>query len=335
MASHGVPGCVGLLVCVSWFDMVSNVSNVACDALESLGFSDSTLQFPKCRMCRIGAWGLWVKGSAYPVGMSEQERTPVQLPEPWVDEPLDTDTAEALDKLSLVWGVLTNDRKENYNVVEDDGYEWNLFDAVNSDGEKMYGPWNPPRPKDSYGEWKVVRNAQNDMRVALLLSKKLVGYGPPKFTGEYEVLRMVITSPAKVQDITGTDLRDLPLRAITSAYGKGGLERTIAQNRWLNLDDPEYKGIPEKYWNETGGHGCALPPANILDPLPTQYSRRPWFYALVAEQYDALAREHPDANIANLMVELNSDVAAGSVRRWIARARKECLLPPADWKRGA
>ena len=54
----------------------------------------------------------------------------------------------------------------------------------------------------------------------------------------------------------------------------------------------------------------------------------------MAEQYDALAREHPDANIANLMVELNSDVAAGSVRRWIARARKECLLPPADWKRG-
>lgn len=264
--------------------------------------------------------------------MSEQERTPVQLPEPWVDEPLDADTAEALDKLSLVWGALTNDRKENYNIVGDDGYEWNLFDGVNSDGEKMYGPWNPPRPKDSYGDWKVVRNAQNNMRVALLLREKLdVRSRPSRFTGEYQVMRMVVTSPAKTRDITSTDLRDLPLRAITSAYGRAMLWRTIAQNRLLNLADPEYKGIPEKYWKETGAEGFA----HILDPLPTQYSRRPWFYALVAEQYDALAREHPDANISNLMVELNSSVAPGSVRRWITRARKECLLPPADWKRGS
>lgn len=311
---------------------VSNVSNVACDALESLGFSDSTLQFPKCRMCRIGAWGLWVKGSAYPVGMSEQERTPAQLPEPWVDEPLDADTAEALDKLSLVWGVLTNDRLEYHNAVTHDGRELTLFDLEDSEGEKIYGPWNPPRPMDSYGDWKVVRNAQNNMRVALLLREKLdVRSRPSRFTGEYQVMRMVVTSPAETRDITGTDLRDLPLRAITSAYGRAMLWRTIAQNRLLNLADPEYKGIPEKYWKETGAEGFA----HILDPLPTQYSRRPWFYALVAEQYDALAREHPDANIANLMVELNSDVAAGSVRRWIARARKECLLPPADWKRGA
>lgn len=181
--------------------------------------------------------------------------------------------------------------------------------------------------------WKAVRNTRNNMRVALLLRKKLdVRSIPSRFTGEYQVTRMVVTSPAETRDITGTDLRDLPLRAITSAYGMAALKRTFAQNRWLNLVDPEYKGIPEKYWNETGGHGCALPPSNILDPLPAQYSRRPWFYALVAEQYDALEREHPDANVSNLMVELNSSVAPGSVRRWITRARKECLLKPADWK---
>ena len=182
--------------------------------------------------------------------------------------------------------------------------------------------------------WKAVRNTRNNMRVALLLREKLdVRSIPSRFTGEYQVTRVVVTPPAETRDITSTDLRNLPLRAITSAYGMAALKRTFAQNRWLNLADPEYKGIPEKYWNETGGHGCALPPANILDPLPTQYSRRPWFYALVAEQYDALEREHPDANISNLMVELNSSVAPGSVRRWITRARKECLLKPADWKR--
>lgn len=263
--------------------------------------------------------------------MSEQERTPVQLPEPWVDEPLDADTAEALDKLSLVWGALTNDRLEYHNAVTHDGRELTLFDLEDSDGEKIYGPWNPPRPMDSYGDWKVVRNAQNNMRVALLLREKLdVRSRPSRFTGEYQVMRMVVTSPAETRDITSTDLRDLPLRAITSAYGRAMLWRTIAQNRLLNLADPEYKGIPEKYWKETGAEGFA----HILDPLPTQYSRRPWFYALVAEQYDALEREHPDANISNLMVELNSSVAPGSVRRWITRARKECLLPPADWKRG-
>lgn len=183
--------------------------------------------------------------------------------------------------------------------------------------------------------WKAVRNTRNNMRVALLLRKRLDTHsGLPSFIGEYDVERLAVMSPANALGITSTDLRNLPLRAITSAYGRAVLNRMIAQNRRLNLADPEYKGIPEKYWNETGGHGCALPPANILDPLPAQYSRRPWFYALVAEQYDALEREHPDANVSNLMVELNSSVAPGSVRRWISRARQECLLPPADWKRG-
>lgn len=72
MASHGVPGCVGLLVCVSWFDMVvkvSKVSNVACDALESLGFGDSTLQFPKWGMCRIGAWVVTARNSVVMAGI--------------------------------------------------------------------------------------------------------------------------------------------------------------------------------------------------------------------------------------------------------------------------
>lgn len=180
--------------------------------------------------------------------------------------------------------------------------------------------------------WKAVRNIRNNMRVALLLRKRLDTHsGLPSFIGEYDVERLAVMSPANALGITSTDLRNLPLRAITSAYGRAMLWRTIAQNRLLNLAGPEYKGIPEKYWKETGAEGFA----HILDPLPTQYSKRPWFYALVAEQYDALAREHPDANIANMMIALNPDVAAGSVRRWIARARKECLLPPADWKRGA
>lgn len=72
MASHGVPGCVGLLVCVSWFDMVvkvSKVSNVVCDALESLGFGDSTLQFPKWGMCRIGAWVVTARNSVVMAGI--------------------------------------------------------------------------------------------------------------------------------------------------------------------------------------------------------------------------------------------------------------------------
>lgn len=67
-----VPGCVGLLVCVPWFDMVvkvSKVSNVACDALESLGFGDSTLQFPKWGMCRIGAWVVTARNSVVMAGI--------------------------------------------------------------------------------------------------------------------------------------------------------------------------------------------------------------------------------------------------------------------------
>lgn len=181
--------------------------------------------------------------------------------------------------------------------------------------------------------WKAVRNARNDMLVALLLRKRLVAHSVcSDFIGEYEVERLAVMSPADTLGITGTDLRNIPLRAIASAYGMAALKRTFAQNRWLRLADAKRQGIPEKYLNGTDGDKCGFPPPHILDPLPAQYSRRPWFYALVAEQYDALEREHPDANVSNLMVELNSSVAAGSVRRWITRARKECLLKPADWK---
>lgn len=190
-------------------------------------------------------------------------------------------------------------------------------------------------PDDVDQGWKAVRNTRNNMRVALLLRKRLDTHRElPCFIGEYEIVRLAITSSEDTLGITGTDLRDLPLRAITSAYGKAALKRTFAKNRWHRLIDAKRQGIPEKYWNATSGDEWGLPPANILDPLPTQYSKRPWFYALVAEQYETLEREHPDANVSNLMVELNSSVAPGSVRRWISRARQECLLPPADWKRG-
>lgn len=78
-----------------------------------------------------------------------------------------------------------------------------------------------------------------------------------------------------------------------------------------------------------------MPPSNILSALPAEHSRKKWFYALVAEQYDAVAEEYPSVNVAQKMVEINESVAKPStVRRWIAEARKRGLLLPADWKRG-
>lgn len=190
--------------------------------------------------------------------------------------------------------------------------------------------------KQAGGEIVGLENIDTGMRLILRLMPDAAPHTQrPTLAIEYHAVAVVLLSHGS-GGVRGADLRDVPLAAICAAYSARDAAERIRFNRTARLDFPASQGIPKKYWDEDvdGEMDTVYPPTNILDPLPAKCSKRPWFYALVAEQYDALAREHPDANVANLMVELNSDVAPGSVRRWITRARKEGLLPPADWKRG-
>lgn len=254
------------------------------------------------------AWGLWVKGSAYPVGMSVPAKN-VELPMPWRECPFD----------GKKWykALMTVEQKESDSLSQALLFE-KLF---NSTVNRLH----------------CLENIDTGLRIIIQLARKTdeVNHSAPNMSLEYVIKNLVVLGDSS-GEVRGTDLRDIPVKAILSAYAQHDAENTIAFNRVALLDFPESRGIPKKYWDEDvdGQMDTVYPPTHILDPLPTQYSKRPWFYALVAEQYDALAREHPDANIANLMIALNPDVAAGSVRRWITRARKEGLLPPADWKRG-
>lgn len=246
--------------------------------------------------------------------MPEQEHEPVRLPEPW--------------KESLFF-----DEKKWAKVImfEEDR------DEVKSLGTKQAFQAFEKMINTAANHLHCLENLDTGARIILQLSRVPCNgvRSLPSMSIEYSIKNMVILSGWD-GEIRGGDLRDIPIRAILAAYAQHDAEKNISFNRAFLLDFPERKGIPKKYWVEDSDSegDTVYSPANILDPLPAKYSKRPWFYALVAEQYDALAREHPDANVANLMVELNSDVAPGSVRRWITRARKEGLLPPADWKRG-
>lgn len=247
--------------------------------------------------------------------MTDRKNEPVQLPEPWED-------------------------------VHFYGTENHKLQAVNSkfrEALEYIEDKNPPKHPFAVGrmgvfeqakhaDWKLVRNTANGMIVALLLmttySDHLDGIGV-----DFRVLEMFIVAQPYTEDISTTDLHDFPLKAIVSAYLKVRWSREVVINRAMLLNSPKEAGIPALYWNDEDVPR-ACPPKNILTPLPTEYSRRNWFYALVAEQYDAVAEEYPSVNVAQKMVEINSDVAPGSVRRWIAKARKMGLLLPADWKRG-
>ena len=194
----------------------------------------------------------------------------------------------------------------------------------------------PVPPPEARGKWVMARNRDNGIRIAILL--RSVHHG---LTADLslKVARLMVI-PSETGELGTSDVSGIRLTAIASAYSRVFAEGSIIVNRKLLLINPRKRGIPEKYGVEKYGKSpmCiefAYPPKNILDPLPADDSRHDWFYALVGEQYVAIANEYPDMNTAAKMVDLNASVAKPStVRRWIAQARKRGLLPPADWKRG-
>ena len=255
-------------------------------------------------------YGWWRLKAQNILRIMQEPAKNVELPMPWRECPFD----------KKKWAkVLMPPNKDLYYVAS----QSHSFDAVVSIGSRQL---------------HCIENIDTGVQIILQLART-VGAGndfAPNMSLEYVIQNLVVLGGGN-GDIRGTDLRDIPVKAILSAYAQHDTADILRFNRTALLDFPESKGIPKKYWDEdvNGQMDTVYPPTNILDPLPAQYSRRPWFYALVAEQYDALAEKYPNDNTANRMIELNEPYAKKStVQRWLTEARKRGLLAPADWKRG-
>ena len=108
------------------------------------------------------------------------------------------------------------------------------------------------------------------------------------------------------REITGSDLRGLPIAARNAAFTRHEQHESARLLIALTLGEDA---------------------PDALEKLPTpDASAR--FAALVAAQYVALEQAHPDKNVAKLMAELN-ERPLPTVQAWIARARKRGILPPA------
>ncbi|WP_133119401.1 hypothetical protein [Bifidobacterium scaligerum] len=219
----------------------------------------------------------------------------VQLPEPWEDAPWsDGGVPHELNELRFI------DEK--------------LFD--NWTGGARISTWHRMRNK-STGVYVIIRLSSNVSR------DSHGGVAVP--AGSPDVI--LFWSENRFSSISGTDLRDLPLSSICAAYSFN--DTRISLNRSSLLCDAS---VPDKY--RLDGVRPYLSPDNIrgfnvLAPLPSRYSRRPWFYSLVGLQFDALYDLKSSENVVDLMVGINHPTAKSTVQGWITRARKMGLLAPA------
>ncbi len=175
-----------------------------------------------------------------------------------------------------------------------------------------------------FAGWRFIKSRESDVLVLLRL----------QMTTEEDhlslnyVLYDLTFKAIPPYDIQGKDLRQFSVSAICSAYSKNDAAYLIGANRLFAIkkapievqreflvdDTPIFKELHDK-------------------ELPKKYARNDWFYVLVAVQYEDIEHLGLSGNTAAEMAKINSGVAAGSVRRWIKKARDLGLLAPADWKR--
>ncbi|WP_282826927.1 hypothetical protein [Gulosibacter sediminis] len=158
-----------------------------------------------------------------------------------------------------------------------------------------------PRARAVYrGRWVELKNEETGQIVRLRFEAD--DTNPPR----YEVNAVVIPY-RQGQELTGVDLRNIPLAAITAAYARYDTGTLASLKIGFTLEGQD---LPEP-----------------LDPLPPA-SRRDTFSALVGRQYMALERGGEAGNIAKAMAALNGKPVP-TVQRWIAQARKGGFLEPA------
>lgn len=210
----------------------------------------------------------------------ELERAKPKLPDPWVEE-----------------GLLGADRRDAIESVA--GMDLWIEDLT--EGEKR-GELRTPRAAYVLGRrWVRVRNTETGTVAFLRLQQRVTPEQP-----SVRVSSVVLPfNPDK--DLTGADLRSVPIQALTAAYsahedeGNANLMRSLLLMGELD-EDPL----------------APLPPAESSDV----------FSARVSRQYIEIERQHPELSPVEEMMRINN-AARSSVQRWVTRARKRGLLPPA------
>lgn len=203
-----------------------------------------------------------------------------KLPSPWVHiAPLASEEQDALESIA--------------------GSAFSLSDL--SEEEKTGRIQTRRAMEATRNRWVEIRNTDNELRVYLRLQGATSPEEPP------ERVTSVVVPFQTGKDLTGADLRSIPVQALTAAYSAHKLERD--SNLLMNLllagslsEDPL----------------SPLPPATAEDS----------FHAKVARQYRAFQDAAPTQNPIDQMAQLNG-AAKSSVQRWVTRARRRGLLPPA------
>lgn len=161
-----------------------------------------------------------------------------------------------------------------------------------------------PRSVRSYyvmgHRWVRVRNMETDLEVLLRLQSRM-----PESREIY--ISSIIVPFDQGHEISGNDLRDIPVAAIATAYSRHEVQNIIALNRAFALGTSEQ--------------------TDPMSPLP-KASGSDRFLALVGRQYDAIEQANPGRNIAKLLAEHNN-TKLPNAQRWIAAARKRGFLAPA------
>lgn len=191
---------------------------------------------------------------------------------------------------------------------------------------------NNPRRFDNGGsiagqgptKWVLMKNRQTNVRVIVgfaMLYTTLEGSLDISARFDLEPIAVMVFSGDSYSPLSGTDLRQLPMQSICSAYSEAFGADIIRSNREVLLKAESPSDVRERYRR--------LVDDAPTEPLPSEYSRNPWFYALVGLQYEAVAERYPDKNTTDKMVEINSPIAKSTVQRWITKARRFNLLAPA------
>lgn len=212
----------------------------------------------------------------------------LQLPEPWDHVEFIQDQAK-LDQLEVIAGPGI------------------LYDDLTADDVNQEGVGRFPKSLRSWWvmghKWVKLRNVDTDDEVLIRLQHDASGE-------KYYYASAVLFPFRPSHEVSGAEVRRIPLAAIVAAYARRELIGQAQLNITLTLGD-EVKQDP-------------------LLPLG-QGSASQEFSAKVARQFMALEANAPDGNVAQRMAELN-DRPLSTVQQWITRARRRNLLPPASLK---
>lgn len=212
----------------------------------------------------------------------------LQLPEPWDHVEFIQDQAK-LDQLELVAGPGIT-----YDDLTDDDVQ---VEGVGRFPKSLRSRWVMGH------KWAHLKNVDTDDEAFIRLQRG-------ELDEKYLYASAVVFPFRPGHEVTGAEVRRIPVAAITAAYARRELVGQARLTITLLLGD-EVKRDP-------------------LEPLG-QGSASQEFSAKVARQYMELEKQHPGGNITELMASLN-DRPLSTVQQWITRARRLGLVPPASLK---